>query len=107
MGLAQSRRLGAARLIVGLVQGLALYLLYRAGDQRVWPATEPMLFVALGLVLFFVPLIAVQGAGSMRLRTLLGWCAGAAITLALLGAYDRWRIWLFFSRAMLLAKTGA
>ena len=94
MGLAQSRRLGAARLIVGLVQGLALYLLYRAGDQRVWPATEPMLFVALGLVLFFVPLIAVQGAGSMQLRTLLGWCAGAAITLALLGAYDRWRVWL-------------
>lgn len=89
-----SRELGWARLAIGLLQGLLLYALYRAGDAHAWPASAPMMFAPLALIFFFVPLIAVQAAGSMRWRTLLLWCAGATVVLAGLGAYDRWREWL-------------
>ena len=89
---AAARRLGVGRLVVGLVQGLALYGLYRAGDAHVWPATVPMLFAPLALVSFFVPLIALQGAGDIRMRTLLPWLGAAAAILAGLAVYDRWRV---------------
>lgn len=87
-----STRQGPARLIIGLVQGLVLYWLYRSGDAHSWPATEPMLFVPLGLIAFYVPLIAIQAAGSMRVRTLALWTGAATIAAAGLGYYDRWRI---------------
>lgn len=93
-GLEGSRSLGRARLIIGLGQGLALYLLYRAGDAHVWPANLPLLFAPLALIAFFVPLIAIEGLGAMRRRTLILWIAAAAIAIAGLGFYDRWRLWL-------------
>lgn len=92
--LAGSQSLGRTRLIVGLGQGLALYLLYRAGDAHAWPATAPMLFAPLALVAFFVPPIIIEGLGAMTRRTLILWAAAAVIVLAGLGAYDRFRLWL-------------
>lgn len=86
-----SPRLASVRLIIGFLQGLVLYGLYRADQADVWPASEPMVFLPLGLVAFYVPLIAIQAAGSMRMRTLLIWAGLAAILLAGAGAYDRWR----------------
>lgn len=93
-GWAGSRELGLTRLGIGLAQGLLLYALYRAADAHVWPATQPVLFAPLALILLFVPLIAIQGAGGMRTRTLLLWCAGATLMLAVLGGYDRWHEWI-------------
>lgn len=92
--LAGSQSLGRVRLIVGLGQGLALYLLYRAGNVHAWPATNPLVFAPLALIAFFVPLIAIEGLGAMRRRTLILWIAAAVIVLAGLGVYDRWRLWL-------------
>ena len=91
---AASRTIAGARLAIGLLQGIALYLLWRAGDDRVWPATEPALFAPLSMIAFFVPLIAVQGLGSMRPRTLLVWAVAATAALAVLGMHDRFRVWL-------------
>ncbi|MDE3117188.1 MAG: DUF4153 domain-containing protein, partial [Pseudomonadota bacterium] len=88
------RGLGATRLVIGLVQGVALYLLYRAGDSHLWPSGQPMVFAALALVLGFVPLIVIEGAGNLRAATLWFWSFGAAVLLAGLGSYDRWRLWL-------------
>lgn len=92
--LSGSQSLGRMRPIIGLGQGLALYFLYRAGDAHAWPATAPTLFAPLALVAFFVPLIAIEGLGAMRRRTLILWIAAAVIVLAGLGVYDRWRLWL-------------
>lgn len=91
---AGARGLGATRLIIGLIQGIALYLLYRAGDSHLWPSGQPMVFAALALVLAFVPLIVIEGAGNLCTVTLWSWAFGAAVLLAGLGAYDRWRLWL-------------
>lgn len=83
---------GGKRLLLGLAQGLFLYLLYRALRAGAWPATEPLLFVPLVLICFYVPLIAISALGHMDARRLLLWTGGAALLLALLGCYDAWRI---------------
>ena len=45
----------AARLTIGLLQGLALYLLYRAQEAGAWPATQGLVFVPLLLVMLAGP----------------------------------------------------
>jgi hypothetical protein len=83
---------GGKRLLLGLVQGLCLYLLYRTLRANAWPATEPLLFVPLALICFYVPLIGISALGHMAARRLLLWTGAAALLLALLGYYDAWRI---------------
>jgi hypothetical protein len=80
-----------ARLVLGLVQGVWLYALYRAADADVWPATEPTLFAPQILVALYVPLLISQAMGTMRLRTLLIWAAAATLVIYGLGTYDRIR----------------
>jgi hypothetical protein len=82
-----------ARLVLGLGQGLALYLLFSAFDLKSWPATEPLLFAPLAIVALFVPLLVSQALGNMRLRTLLVWAVAATVLLAGLAWYDVWHLW--------------
>jgi hypothetical protein len=77
-----------ARLLIGLAQGITLYLLYLAADATVWPATQAMIFAPLVLVAWFVPVVLLLGAGNMRLRTLVGWSVVAAALLAGLAVHD-------------------
>ena len=90
---ARSRGLFVARLLIGLAQGAALYLLYRAFDAQSWPATDGLVFAPLLLVSLYVPLLLIQGLGEMRLITLLIWAALAAAILAALAWYDIWSAW--------------
>jgi Domain of unknown function (DUF4153) len=76
------------RALVGLAQGVALYLLYRASEVKGWPATEPLAFAALLLVAAFVPLIVVAGLANMRARTLTVWALVAAVICAGLAVHD-------------------
>ncbi|MGH6869953.1 MAG: DUF4153 domain-containing protein [Rhizomicrobium sp.] len=80
-----------ARLALGLAQGVALYLLYRAQDTRGWPAGEPLLFSPLLMAAAFVPLLVSQALGTMRPRTLLAWAAVATAITLWAGFYDRLR----------------
>ena len=50
--------LTATHLAIGLVQGAALYALYRAGLDKVWPATDARVFAPALMVFVFVPVIA-------------------------------------------------
>ncbi len=84
--------LAATRLGIGLLQGLLLYLLYRAGTGLAWPATVPRLFVPLLLVCAMAPVIAINGLGQMPRRRLLVWVATAAAVIAALAFYDVWRM---------------
>jgi hypothetical protein len=79
------------RSLVGLAQGISLYLLYRASETGGWPATEPLIFAALLVPAVFVPLIVVAGMGNLRPRTLAVWALLAAAICAALGAYDIFR----------------
>lgn len=87
-----SRGVAAARLAIGLVQGLALFGLYRAhqgiGGEPVWPADQPMLFAALVLVAAYLPVVLLAGVGRLRLRTLAVWGVVAAAALNLLALHD-------------------
>ena len=87
-GLGGASALFAIRLATGLVQGLALYLLYLAADSRVWPETQPVVFGALALAAGYVPVVVLAGVGRVKPMALILWAAAAAGVLALLGAHD-------------------
>jgi hypothetical protein len=76
---------GSRRILLGLLQGLLLYLLYRAGKEQVWPATASLLFVPLVLAAVILPPILISGLGHMRRRQLLLWGGLALLLLIGLG----------------------
>ncbi len=82
-----------ARLAIGLLQGLALYLLYSAFDAKSWPATHGLLFAPLVAVALFVPLLLSQALGNVRALTLILWTVAAAAIVAGFAAYDIWHGW--------------
>ncbi len=86
------RELFAARLAIGLAQGLVLFLLYRASEKNIWPATDPYLYAPLIMIALYVPLLATQAAGSMRWPTLIAWIVVATAICGGLGLYDRFRV---------------
>src|SRR5262245_2377954 len=79
------------RALVGLAQGLALYLLYRASEIKGWPATEPLAFAALLFVAAFVPVIVVAGLANLRARTLAVWALAATVVCVGLAVHDIFR----------------
>ena len=81
-------RLVIARAGIGLVQGFALYFLYREFEAKTWPANDGLLFAPLLLVSVFVPILAITAAGNLRARGLATWTLIAAVGLIGLGAYD-------------------
>jgi hypothetical protein len=103
LGGAASRTLGPIRLGIGLLQGLGLFCLHRsveaksglcsAADESLcpqisWPATEPLLFGPLLLVIAFLPLVLLAGVGRLRPLSLAIWTLVAGVALALLGLHD-------------------
>ena len=98
-------RRAAVRIIVGLLQGLALCLLHQSIRTHGWPASQPVVYTPLVLVIAIVPLIILFGFGDLRMRTLLAWAGGATVILAALGAYDRVRVAL--DQASISTATGA
>ncbi len=90
LGGATSLLLGPIRLGIGLLQGLGLYWLHRSADndQITWPATNPLVFGPLLLVVAFLPLVLLAGVGRLRPVTLAIWTLVAGVALALLGLHD-------------------
>lgn len=76
------RRVGWTRLAIGLVQGFLLYALFKAGEAKVWPATDRALLSALLLTAAYVPLTLLAGAGAMRRVPILVWSGVVAAALA-------------------------
>lgn len=84
-------QVGWQRLLVALLQGALLYWLYRAGTDKVWPATVPTLFIPLVLVLVLCPVLLVVSLGHLEARRTALWIGGATLLVAALGWYDGWR----------------
>lgn len=81
--------LGAIRIGIGVAQGFGLFWLHRASDgTATWPATQPLLFGPLLLVVGFLPVMLLAGVGRLRPMTLVLWTAVAGVALALLGLHD-------------------
>ena len=86
-----SRSVAGSRLLIGVLQGLALYLIYQAAESGLWVAGNSALFAPLLLVMTLVPVLLISALGHMPSRTLWRWLVPAATVLALLGFYDIWR----------------
>ena len=55
-----------ARLAIGLVQGIVLFLLYLAEDRKLW--TDAYTFLPVAFISLFLPLVAIVGLGNVRLQ---------------------------------------
>lgn len=86
----QTRTAAVARLAIGLVQGIVLFLLHRADDAKTWPATAPLLFGPLLVCALTVPLIPLAGLSAMRRAPLLVWTAATAALAAILAIHAAW-----------------
>jgi hypothetical protein len=75
------------RLGVGLVQGLALLILYQAFDDKTWPATDGLVFGPLVTVTAAIPLLVISGLGNIRPRGLIIWAVVATIGCVGFGIY--------------------
>lgn len=80
------------RLGIGLVQGGALYFLYRAASIQSWPATDAQLFGPMLLVSFFIPVLMMSGLGHLQGKAWWHWLLVATLVAACLAYYDAWRI---------------
>jgi len=87
------RKLFLTRFVVGLIQGLALYLLYHAADAKIWPATNGLVFAPLLLAWVFSPVLLTLALGEMAWRRAALWAGAVAIIIAALGFYDNWSAW--------------
>lgn len=81
-------RLGPARIGIGLIQGMLLYLLYTALEDTCWPATTPLLFAPLVMLGVLLPVILISALGHLPRRTLASWAGTAAIAITLLAIHD-------------------
>ena len=88
----QGQKLFLTRLGIGLMQGLILYLLYRASDAKIWPTTQGAVFIPLLLVSLSTPIGLNLSLGAMPWRKALTWVAIASAVVALLGFFDAWMV---------------
>jgi hypothetical protein len=92
---------GAVRLAIGLVQGLAAWQLLELVPERYggpgsdpagfWSYHHPITFAILTLWTAFVPLIALAELPRMRRRHLIAYVLAVLAALAVLVAHDLWR----------------
>lgn len=82
---------GSTRMLIGLLQGLLIFVLDFARDNYSWPATEPLLYAPLLAIAVLVPALAISGMGHLARRQLLIWAGTAAVIVGALACYDVWR----------------
>lgn len=83
-------RTAVLRVLLGLLQGLALYFLYHAHKTHSWPAGDPLLFAPLLLVTSLAPVLLLSGLGHLSRPALWRWMLTATTILAGLAYYDIW-----------------
>lgn len=82
---------GPARAVIGLAQGVALYFLFDAYQNKIWPATDGTIFAALCTAAIFVPLIVVSALTHLRLGLLIRWALAVTLICTALAWYDAYR----------------
>jgi len=90
--LPKAPRLWLPRLVIGLAQGVGLFLLLQSRALNQWPGNDGYLFSALALAGLFAPLLLLEGLGEIALPVLLLWTAIAAAALSSVGLYHHWRL---------------
>lgn len=80
--------IGWTRIATGLIQGVLLWALTEASDNKVWPATSGPLFGVLAAVVLFTPFVVLAGIAEMRRRNVAFWALAVAVVVGLLGLHD-------------------
>ena len=80
-----------ARLLVGLLQGVALYALQQAATEHQSLARRSHFFVPLFLLTLWLPLLWNSALGHLRWRQSVYWSLLLLVLLTFLGVYDAWR----------------
>lgn len=91
-GTQSTATLAVWRLVVGALQGAALYFLYHASDTHLWPATDGLTFAPLLFIALFIPLGLSLSFGNLRATTLSIWAAAAALAIANVAYYGIWKL---------------
>ena len=80
-----------ALLCVSLVQGIALFALYRAEETNAWPSDSPAWAFPLWTLALAVPVLVLLSLKRGNSRRLARWIGVAAVTLVLVAAYTGWQ----------------
>lgn len=80
-----ANRIAIARLLIGIGQGLALYLLHEAGLKKSWPADQPDILRALSTAAGMAPFFMILGIGNLRWPTFVLWSVVIGLVSAGLG----------------------
>ncbi len=78
-------------LVISLAQGMALFLLWRAGSNEAWPSQVPLLNFPLWTLAVALPLSLLLGLESDNQRRTLAIAGGFCAVLSLLAAYIGWQ----------------
>ncbi|HEX5391903.1 MAG TPA: DUF4153 domain-containing protein [Rhodocyclaceae bacterium] len=79
------------RAVLGLIQGLVLYVLAEVAKSHVWPGNDAQVFAPLLLLFALLPPALITGVSHLPLRRLLSWSAGLAVIVVLMAHHDAWR----------------
>ncbi len=85
-----ARTTALIRLAIGLIQGIALFLLQKADESKAWPATQPMLYAPLLVCALMVPMIPLAALSAMRRTSLVIWSLAAAVVAAIMAVHAAW-----------------
>lgn len=96
--------LALTRTVIGILQGIFLYWLYHATEATSWPATDPYAFAMMVTAGAAVPLLAIDGLGHLRPRTLGLWLVFATLLACGVAGYGVYRDATGVNLALSLAR---
>jgi hypothetical protein len=96
--------LALTRTVIGILQGIFLYWLYHATEAKSWPATDPYAFAMMLTAGAAVPLLAIDGLGHLRPRTLGLWLVFATLLACGVAGYGVYRDATGVNLALSLAR---
>jgi hypothetical protein len=79
------------RLLIGLVQGVLLFILLRTQSMKLWPSTAPLVFAPMAGIALLVPPLLIVSCGHIPLRRLVRYLLPVVLAIAFVAGYAEWR----------------
>ncbi len=86
------RQLLLSRLAVGLVQGVLLFGLSELAERKLWPVSDPPVFIGLLVMALAIGPVLLSGLGSLRRWSLVIWAVVAAGVTGAIGWHEGHRL---------------
>lgn len=79
-------------ILIALIQGLSLYLLYRAHTDDFWPGTQPVFYHLLLSIVLVIPTFMLLALTDANRKKLLWIAGGVTVSTALFSSYIGWQL---------------